>query len=196
MTHTESEPIVPPALSGRVKRILLSPREEWERIDAEPATIGGIYRNYLVYLAAIGPICRFAGTVVFNQAPVVGALVQAVVAYALSLGLIYVMALVIDALAPRFGGRSDRIQAFKVAAYSSTASMLAGAFALIPLIAWLAILGFYSLYLLWLGLPRLMRTPEDKAMGFFLVVLVIMLGLGILLSALMWNFVGLAYWRA
>ena len=72
----------------------------------------------------------------------------------------YVEALVIDALAPTFGGQKNFPAALKVSAYSSTAAWLAGIFQLIPAISILAVLGLYSLYLLWLGLPRLMRAPR------------------------------------
>ena len=64
------------------------------------------------------------------------------------------------------------MQALKVAAYSSTAAWLAGIFILIPALGFLQILGLYSLYLLYLGLPRLMKTPEDKALVYTAIVIV------------------------
>ena len=44
-----------------MQNILLRPKEEWGVIDAEPATIGGIYTSYVMILAAIGPICGLIG---------------------------------------------------------------------------------------------------------------------------------------
>ena len=38
------------ALMDRVKNILLTPKTEWEVIDAEPATVAGLYSLYLLYL--------------------------------------------------------------------------------------------------------------------------------------------------
>src|SRR3546814_4593139 len=64
---------------------------------------------------------------------------------------VFLFALIIDWLAPRFGGTSSRVQAVKVAAYSATAGWVAGIFALVPSLAMLSILGLYSLYLLYLG---------------------------------------------
>jgi hypothetical protein len=85
---------------------------------------------------------------------------------------VYVLALIIDALAPNFGGVSNQVQALKVAAYSSTASWVAGIFGLIPPLSWLGVLGLYSLYLLYLGLPILMKSPPDKAAGYTGVVII------------------------
>jgi hypothetical protein len=85
-----------------------------------------------------------------------------------------VEALVIDGLAPTFGGVKNFPNALKVAAYSSTAAWLAGIFQLIPPLSILGIVGLYSIYLLWLGLPVLMKSPPDRATGYTAAVVVIM----------------------
>lgn len=168
------------ALADRVKKILLSPKEEWEVIDREPATVAGLYTGYILPLAAIGPIAQAIGYSVFGvtmpfvgtyRTPVGSAILSAVVTYVLTLVGVYVLSLIIDALAPTFNGTKNQIQALKVAAYSSTASWLAGIFALIPGLRILTILGLYSLYLLYLGLPVLMKSPPEKALGYTVVVI-------------------------
>ena len=53
-------------LIDRVKRILLSPRTEWEVIDAEPTTPAQLYTGYIMPLAAIGPIAQIIGYSVFG----------------------------------------------------------------------------------------------------------------------------------
>jgi Yip1 domain len=166
-------------LIDRVKRILLSPRTEWEVIDAEPTTPAQLYTGYILPLAVIGPIAQIIGYSVFGitvpfmgtyRVPIGSAIVSALVAYILTLAGTYVLALIIDGLAPTFHGQRSQIQALKVAAYSSTASWVAGIFALIPGLRLLAILGLYSLYLLYLGLPTLMKSPREKAAGYTAVV--------------------------
>ena len=82
------------------------------------------------------------------------------------------MALIIDAFAPAFGGQKSRIQALKVSAYASTAAWCAGIFALVPPLSFLGILGLYSLYLLYSGLPVLMKAPQEKAAGYTALVVV------------------------
>jgi hypothetical protein len=177
-------------LAQRAKDIIVNPKEEWQRIDDEPTTIGGIYVSYVIILAAIGPIASAIGALLFGY-PMFGAAYRAsassvigaaVLGYVLSLVGVYLLALIIDALAPSFDGVRDRLKAFKVAAYSATAAWLAGIFGLIPALSLLGILGLYSLYLLYLGLPQLMRAPESKALGYTVVVIlaaiVIWLGVG------------------
>jgi Yip1-like protein len=166
-------------LIDRVKRILLSPRTEWEVIDAEPTTPAQLYTGYILPLAAIGPIAQIVGYSVFGitvpfmgtyRVPIGSAIISGLVAYILTLAGTYVLALIIDGLAPTFSGQRSQIQALKVAAYSSTASWVAGIFALIPGLRLLAVLGLYSLYLLYLGLPILMKSPREKAMAYTAVV--------------------------
>lgn len=163
-------------LVQRVQDILLRPKATWDVIDGEAATVKGMYTGYVMILAAIGPACAFLKTLLFGGfifAPFT--LVGALVGYVLGLAGVYLMALVIDGLAPSFGGTKNPVQAFKVAAYSGTAAWLAGVFQLIPGLGMLGIVGLYSLYLLYVGLPRLMKVTEDKAIGYTLVVVVVMI---------------------
>ena len=168
------------ALVDRVKNILLTPKTEWRVIEAEPTTVADLYKGYILPLAAIGPVASAIGALAFGyrgfgisyRPPVGTVLASAFVTYLLTLGGVYVLALIIDALASNFGGTRDQMQALKVAAYSSTASWVAGIFALIPALSVLGILGLYSLYLLYLGLPVLMKVPEEKALGYTGVVVI------------------------
>jgi len=105
--------------------------------------------------------------------PITFALTQAITQYVLSLASVFILALIIDALAPSFDGTKNQVAAFKVAAYSATASWVAGVLYVLPAV-WLLVIigGLYSLYLFWLGLPRLMRVPEGKAVGYVVVVII------------------------
>jgi hypothetical protein len=178
-------------LVDRVKRILLSPKTEWEVIDAEAATPSELYTRYIMPLAAIGPIAQLIGFSVFGisvpfvgtyRVPIGSAITQAVVSYLLMLAGTYLLALIIDALAPTFNGQRSQIQALKLAAYSLTASWVAGIFGLFPPLAILGVLGLYSLYLLYLGLPVLMKAPREKAMAYTAVV--------ILAAIVLWMIIG------
>lgn len=167
-------------LVSRVKGILLNPKQEWATIETEPTTVAALYTGYIVPLAAIRAVCGFIGMSVIGysfmgvsgkQAMGPG-LTAAVVGFALSLVSVYVMSLIIDALAPTFGGQKSQIQALKVASYSSTAAWISGVFLLLPALSILGLLGLYSLYLLFLGLPALMKSPPEKSMGYTVVVII------------------------
>jgi hypothetical protein len=177
-------------LKDRIKNILFTPAAEWDRIDGEPATVQGLYSGYACILAAIGPIASLIGGqlfgyagIFFHRPPLIGAVVGAIVSYVLSLVGVYVLALIIDALAPSFGGTKNQIQAFKVAVYSWTAAWIAGIFALFPPVSALRIIGIFSLYLLYLGLPKLMKAPQDKALAYTAVTVVVAIVIWVCIAA-------------
>jgi hypothetical protein len=185
-------------LVDRAKRILLSPRTEWEVIDNEPTTPAQLFTGYAMPLAAIGPIAQIIGYSVFGipvpfagtyRVPVGSAITSALVMYVLALAGTYVLGLIIDALAPTFNGQRSQIQALKLAVYSSTAMWVAGIFHLVPGLRLLTILGLYSLYLLYLGLPVLMKSPRDKAVAYTAVVVVAAIVLFMLTGFLAGHFV-------
>lgn len=188
-------------IAERARNILLQPRQEWLVIAQEPATIRGLYREYIVPLAAIGPLALLIRLAVFGvdlrsggryHAPLVSAVGQAVLAFALNMAAVFVVALVVDALASTFGGRKDPIQALKVAAYVSTPGWLASAFVLVPVLTVLALAaGLYGLYLLYLGLPVVMAAPPERALGYTVVVVMAVVMVYLLIGLLTGAFVSL-----
>lgn len=186
------------ALLTRVKGILLQPKSEWQVVDGEATTAAKLYMGYIIPLSAIPPIASFIGMSVFGigmpfmgtyRVPMGPALTSAITQYILGLAGIFALALIIDALAPTFAGQKSQVGALKVAAYSSTASWIAGIFMLLPGFRWLGILGLYGLYLLYLGLPTVMKSPKEKALGYTVVVIicaiVIFMVIGIVTSRFM-----------
>jgi hypothetical protein len=179
-------------LMERVKGILFSPQTDWPIIDTEPTTPAELYKQYIAPLAAIGPVAQLIGWLVFGvhgyRPPILAAFATTLVQYILTLAGIYVLALIIDALAPTFNGKKNQLQALKVAAYSMTAAWVAGIFALIPPLTPLTVLGLYSVYLLYLGLPILMKTPRDKALVYTGVALIAAIVVSILIGTLSYCF--------
>ena len=182
-------------LVARVQAILTSPKTEWPIIADEPATAADIFRNYVFILAAIPAVCSFikssiigisipfAGTI---RVGIVSGLSGAVVSYVLALVGIFIIALIIDALAPRFGGTKNQVQALKTAAYAYTAYWIAGIGQIIPVIGFLVLLagGLYSLYLLYIGLPFTMKSPPDRAVSYTAVVVVCAFVVGLVIAIL------------
>lgn len=185
-------------LVDRVKNILLNPRQEWEVIDAEAATTSSLYTGYIIPLAAIPPVCQAIGYSVFGirlpfvgtwRTPIGSAVTSALVTYVLTLIGVFILALIIDNLAPTFSGTKNQIQALKVAAYSYTPAWVVGIFSLIPGLRFLAILGLYSLYLLYLGLPVLMKSPKEKAFGYTAVVIIVGIVLSVIIGVIAGRFI-------
>lgn len=180
-------------LLERVKAILLKPREEWPVIEGEPRSIADIYKSHVIPLAAIGPVAGFLHAVVFGNSflgvtyrpSFLSALSSAVISYIVTLIAVFLMALVIDFLAPKFGGTSNRNNAFKLAAYSATAAWVAGIFQLIPGLGMLAILGLYGLYLLYLGIPVMMKSPDDKSVIYTVAIVAVGFVAGLIFSVVL-----------
>jgi len=175
----------------RVKGILLRPREEWQTISGETTSIAELYRTYIILLAAIGPAAFIIGMSIVGislpfmgsyRMPITTAIASAVVQYILTLFGVYILALIVNTLAPTFLGEKNLNQAFKVAAYSYTPGWLVGVFTIIPALSILGILGLYGLYLLYLGLPVLMKSPREKSMGYTVAVVIAALIIFILIG--------------
>jgi hypothetical protein len=179
-------------LVDRAKNLILDPKREWEAIAAEPHTVQDLYTRYVMVLAAIPPVSEFIGFSLLGSSmlgvgyrvPIANGVAQMVSQYVLSLGLVYVFAIMIDALAPHFGGEKNFIESFKVAAFAPSAAWLAGIFYIIPALSILGVLGLYSLFLLYTGVPIVKRVPEDKAIPFVAIVLIAAIVLGVLVNAL------------
>jgi hypothetical protein len=179
----------------RARDIIVRPAAEWRVIDAEPATVGSVFIPYALILAAIGPIATLIGGQLFGHSigpfswtpPLGGAIATALISYVISLATVYVAVLIIDALAPSFGGTKNQVQATKVAVYSWTAFWLAGIFGLVPAIAILGLVGLYSFYLLYLGLPILMRVPADKTAGYAVVVILALIVLYLIVAYILYQ---------
>jgi hypothetical protein len=89
-----------PGLVERAKNILLKPVETWNVIAVEAATTKGLFTGYAAILAAIPPVATFIGGQVFGhsffgvtyRAPLVGALVGAILQYILGLVGLFIFA--------------------------------------------------------------------------------------------------------
>jgi len=179
-------------LIERAQRILLQPQQAWPAIASEATDAATLFTRYAMVLAAIPAVCGFIGMSLIGmggfgitiRVPFIAGLVNMVVSYGLSLAGIFVLGLVIDALAPTFGGQKSQIQALKVAVYASTAALLGGVFSLLPALAMLGLLAaVYSIYLLYTGLPVLMQSAPEKSVAYTAVVIVAAIIMGVVIGA-------------
>ncbi len=178
-------------LFERVKGILLNPRDEWSIIEREPGDVAYLFMNYVAILAAIPAVCGFIGTSLIGislpglgtvRVPIVTGLVAAVVGYLLTFAMVYIVALLADLLAPTFQGQKNFENALKLTVYSYTPAWLVGVFLLIPSLGFLTILGLYGLYLLWTGIPPLMKAPQEKSIVYTLAIIVCAIVIGLVVG--------------
>jgi hypothetical protein len=177
----------------RVKGILLKPRETWLEIKEEPAEVKDLFTSYAAVLAAVPPLASFVGFSLVGlsllgmhyRRPFFSGIGHLIVSYVFSLLGLYVVGLIIEALAPSFGSRKNQLQAMKVAVYSWTPAWLAGVLLIFPSLAPLSMLvSLYSLYLFYVGLPILMETPADKVIGYVIVTILVSIVVSLVIGGL------------
>jgi hypothetical protein len=181
------------ALIERVKNVCLKPKTEWEVIAPEESSRSSLLKGYAIPLAAIPSIAGFIGGSIVGRSlpligsyrvPIVAGLVMAAFTFVMAVVGIFILSLIINALAPSFGGEKNGTQALKVAVYSYTPAWVAGVLQIVPMLGLLGIIaGLYGLYLLYLGLPRLMKCPQDKAIGYTAVVVICAIVLAAIVGA-------------
>ena len=191
------------SLIDRAKNMIVTPKTEWDVVAAEPTQPGQVVTGYVLPLAAAYAVASFVGMALImgmlGGAMGIGAsLVAAIWALAMAVVSVFVLAFIIDALAPTFGGTKSFAQAVKVAAYSYTPVWVFGLLTIIPVLGWIAVLigSLYALYLLYLGLPRVMRAPQEKAVPYTVVVIVAAIVLWLVLSAIGAAVTGMGAYRA
>lgn len=186
-----------PSLADRVKRIITDPKNEWPVIEAEQTTIEKLYREYIIILAAIPAVAGLVANVFigspglfgWSRMSLVAGLATAVITYVLTLVGVFIGGFVVDKLAPTFDSQPNQMQALKLVAYAYTPSWVAGAATVIPVLGSLVMLvaGLYCIYVFYLGLPVMMKTPEAKVIPYMLVAAIVI----IVVSVILWIGAGL-----
>lgn len=165
----------------RAYAILADPTAEWIRIEKEPGDAAYLLTSYAVFLALIPAVFSFIGACAVGavvpgvgtvRAPVFDGVFGAVFGYVVTCAIVLVLGLLVAMTAPMFGGRRDFNSAFKLAVYSYTPVWLSGVFLLAPGLRFLGLLGLYGVYVLWIGLPQLMKSPEQTSPNYAALIVV------------------------
>jgi hypothetical protein len=147
----------------------------------EPATPASIITGYVIPLALIGAVARIVGSVLHLNALLFIALAAAL-GFVLQIVSVAVVGFIADALAPSFGGQKNLTQGIKLAAYSNTPALVAAALfvlGIIPILGTLIaglvvfVAALYGLYVLYLGVGPVMGVPQEKAVGYAVVIIII-----------------------
>jgi hypothetical protein len=171
---------------NRVTAILLRPGTTWKMVDGEFTKPADLYKKWILPLAAIGPVCTTISTLIFGrrvaftslttEVPIQSVITSGITAYIVALLAVFVLAQIINVLAPTFDSQKNDVQALKAAAYASTAMWVGGASALIPALWPVGLLfSVYTLYLLYLGVPIVMKVPNHQTAGYTAVALIVTL---------------------
>jgi hypothetical protein len=177
-------------LIERAKNIIIKPKEEWIVIEQETTSVQQLVTTYLIPLALIPAIAAFVrygffgiGVLGLGGASISWGVKQAVVAFISPVLGAFLSAFVIDLLAPSFGSVKDFRRSMQLVVYSYTPMLIAGIFQIIPALSILGIVGLYGLYLLYLGIAPIKKSPEDKVTGYFIVSLIVLIGISLIMGA-------------
>lgn len=175
----------------RAKAITLNPAATWPVIEAEKHDAKSLFVPYLLILAAIPAVASFIGLSLVGmggfgfsfRVPIASGLAMMITTYILSLVMTFGMGWLASALAPTFGGKSDLVQGLKLAVFGGTPMMLAGVFNVLPALSIIGLLvALYSLYVMYLGLPVLMKNPKEKTIVYMVVLIIASIIAGVVLS--------------
>jgi Yip1 domain len=177
----------------RVKAITLSPAATWPVIEAEQHTPQSLFVPYMLILAAIPAVATFIGMSIVGlggfgfsmRLPIVSGLAMMVTSYVFSLAMAFGMGWLVSTLAPSFGGQSNLMQGLKLVVFGATPMFLAGILSILPALGMLGFLAaVYSLYVMYLGLPVLMKNPKEKTIPYMIVLVVCGIVSGVVMAVL------------
>ncbi len=185
-------------LIERAKNLILTPAAEWDRIAGETPNTGALITGYIAPLSAVAAIAGALGWMILTGfagvggAGVFGALIGVVVQVICAIIGVFLMSLLINVLAPTFASQADQNRAFQLAAHYPTPVWIAAIATIIPFIGGLIVLagGLYAIYELYVGLPKLMKTPEDKRVPYVASIIVILLLIG---AVIWWIVIGMIF---
>jgi len=166
-------------IAMRAVAMIVHPTAEWPRIEKEADDPAYLLSRYVALLALIPPLFGFIGACLIGatmpgvgtvRASLFDGIFGAIFGYIATIASVLLLGLIIDLLAPVFGGRKNFDSAFQLAVYSYTPVWLAGIFLLLPGLRFLVLTGFYGAYVFSLGLPQLMKSSEQKSSTYIAVI--------------------------
>ncbi|MBN8688707.1 MAG: YIP1 family protein [Chitinophagales bacterium] len=192
-------------LIERAKNIIVTPKTEWDVINGEEANVPAIITGYVLPLAGAAAVAAFIGYGLigvdmgfFRVKGMDWGLYQGISVLAGALISVFVSAIVIDALAPSFGSEKNFGKSVQLVAYTWTPAWIGGLLSILPAIAIIGSLAaLYGFYLLYVGLPVLKKTPEDKKVAYYVVSLLTMflvfIVIGFIMAKILMSVFGLSY---
>lgn len=205
-----NQPAAPATRSNvieRAKNIITQPAKEWDVVSMETPNQSQIILGYVLILAGAAAVAAFigygfiginSGFLGIRIAGVDWGIYQALAVLIGAIVGVYICAMVIDALAPSFGSEKNMGRSVQLVAYSYTPAWIGGLLAIYPPIALIgSLFGLYGLYIMYIGLPKIKKTPADKQVGYFVVsivaVIVVYFVIGLIMSRLLMPAFGLSY---
>lgn len=185
-------------LIERVKNMIVSPKTEWTAVEGESDTLSGVITKYVIPLAAVGAICTFIGYAFigidygfFRMRGMEWGIKMAVISLVSSIVGVIITAFVVDALAPSFGSEKNINKSAQLVAYGFTPAFVGALLTIFPAIAMIgSLFGLYGIYLMYLGLGPLKKTPEDKKVIYLVITIVVLIAVYFVIGLILGSVLG------
>jgi hypothetical protein len=189
-------------LVQRVINILTKPKQEWIVIESEQPNTINLLVGYALVLALIPAIA------VFIKWGIIGNTIWGVTSRSISMGImqaliqligagigVYLFAWVIDLLAPSFESGKNMGKSLQLATYANTPIWVLGILNLVGVLGSLVIFlgAIYSIYLLYIGIPILKKTPADKVTGYLVISIIALIVIYFVVAMILGLFFGLFF---
>ncbi len=203
-THSTSVGFRRQDMISHVAGLFTHPHKEWEEIRDTQESVSHLYFAHVLFLALIPPVSMYIGTTkvgwtIGNGAPVMltesSAAIMSALMYLAMLTGVAVIGMFINWMARTYDSSPGLARCIVFAAYTATPLFIAGLCALYPNVILAMLVGivaiFYTVYLLYMGIPIFMKIPEDE--GFIYSSSILTIGLVMFVSimaitVLIWSF--------
>jgi len=176
------------SLVERARNILFTPKTEWNVIAGETATVGSLLTSYVVPLSLIPVLAtiinglKWSGDLFFMRffiIAAIGAFIKSILVYVIT-------AYVVDLLAVNFGSEKNINRSAQLVAYASTGFWVASILGIVPFLGWLGIVAgaSYSVFLMYLGIGPLKKTPDEQRIVYVVITIVLMLVVMFIIEAI------------
>ena len=189
-------------LVQRVINIITKPKQEWEVIATEKPNAMKLIGGYALILALIPALSAFIkyGIIGFSfmgyTSRSISSGIQTGLIQLLSAVIgVYLLAWIIDLLAPSFDSEKNFGRSLQLAVYSSTPQWVAGILLLLSttMSMLIMVIGLYAIYLLAVGMPVLKHTPKDKVVGYVALTIVAMIIIALVMALILGAILGLFF---
>lgn len=176
----------------RIKLVLLSPKDCWKTIAAEEVKPKELVVTTLAPLVILGIVCTTIGMQIFGinlgpmgtwRAPFFSFFISQIASGCISIGMVFLSALVAQKLAGLFQGAMSYDRAFSLVGHAIIPALASGTLGILPPLMSLSIvlLGV-SLYAIYHGVSSMTSVPETNRLSFVASFVVSMLLIGLVAS--------------
>jgi len=159
---------------NKLINLVKNPRVEWENIDKDNKTAAQAYLHFAAPLILIACLFKLAGRFISLDFSILNAFLTCFAFIIISSGIIYLSALIINELLPKFKCSKNFPKIFSLIAYSAgPAIIINGISSLHPDLSFINIISLYSVILFWIGTIKLLSVPKEQTVGFALVSLIL-----------------------